>query len=151
MACGAGGAAGNDPIQGGNHYTFCGGRIFIGAWLARASAGPHPSKAPAEGSDHCRQVSDLACANQPPASRTCDPALFPGPDWKSLLVTALLLTIPAGVFIGLVAVDLGQRLSWVIFGFSVVIVLFPVAMLANTALRDPGFIPRKPFDETANL
>lgn len=74
-----------------------------------------------------------------------------GPDWKSLLMTTLLIVAPSGAFLGLVAPDLGQRLSWVIVGFSCAIVLFTFSMLAMTALRDPGFIPRKPYDEAANL
>lgn len=50
----------------------------------------------------------------------------------------------------MVATDLGQRLSWVIFGFSVAWVVFVYSMLLMTALRDPGYIYRRPYDEATS-
>jgi hypothetical protein len=53
----------------------------------------------------------------------------------------------AGVFMGFVAPWLGRNQSWVIFAFSVVLIVFSLTVLFVTAFTNPGFLPRNHLDE----
>jgi len=63
-----------------------------------------------------------------------------GPDWKSLTATFLLILIPSILFLLLIAHDVGKG----IFGLSLLLVAFVLAMLGFTAFSNPGIIPRLP-------
>jgi len=67
-----------------------------------------------------------------------DSILCPGPDWKSLLATLLLILLPSLLYLSLIAVDLGPDIFW--FGF--LLVVFNLTMLGLTGLSNPGVIPR---------
>ena len=53
----------------------------------------------------------------------------------------------AGVFMGFVAPWLGRNQSWVIFAFSIVLIVFSLTVLLVTAFTNPGFLPRNHLDE----
>lgn len=48
---------------------------------------------------------------------------------------------------GFVAPWLGRNQSWVIFAFSVVLIVFSLTVLFVTAFTNPGFLPRNHLDE----
>lgn len=74
-------------------------------------------------------------------------ASHPGPDWRSFLASMFLIAAPSGIFLGMVAPELGQHISWSVVAISAVLVAISLTMLLCTALRDPGFIPRSPYVE----
>lgn len=41
----------------------------------------------------------------------------------------------------------GQHISWALVAISGVLIVLSISMLAATALKDPGFIPRSPLDD----
>ena len=61
-----------------------------------------------------------------------------GPDWKSLLVSFLLIFLPSLLYLSLIAAEMGPDVFW--FGF--LLVMFNLAMLGFTGLSNPGVIPR---------
>ncbi len=42
---------------------------------------------------------------------------------------------------------MGQHISWAPVAISGVLIVLSISMLAATALKDPGFIPRSPLDD----
>lgn len=69
-----------------------------------------------------------------------------GPDWKALCATSFLIVVPSGVYLGLIVPYLGRNVSWAFVAVAAAIIAFVLLMLAMTAFRDPGFIPRSPPD-----
>ena len=95
-----------------------------------------------------------------------------GPDWKSLLMSASLILIPAGertphvvcrplpsprmspaspplppppvIFFVFVVPYTCTHVSWAFLPVSILLVVFVFTMLGMTAFRDPGFYPRSP-------
>lgn len=67
-----------------------------------------------------------------------------GPDYKSLLATIALIAVPTAVYFVFVVPYLGVHVSWALVVISILLVVFVFLMLAMTAFRDPGFIPRSP-------
>ena len=67
-----------------------------------------------------------------------------GPDYKSLLATTALIAVPTAVYFVFVVPYLGVHVSWALVVISIILVVFVFLMLAMTAFRDPGFIPRSP-------
>ncbi|KAK9905979.1 hypothetical protein WJX75_010025 [Coccomyxa subellipsoidea] len=72
---------------------------------------------------------------------------FPGPDWKSVVASLLLILSPCGVFFGLVAPDLAREFSWVVVAFAIVLAVLCLGFLFTTAFMDPGFIPHDQPDD----
>ncbi|PSC73003.1 putative S-acyltransferase 7 [Micractinium conductrix] len=77
----------------------------------------------------------------------CGGRFVVGPDWKSLLGSTILILAPLVVFCVWVLPWVGEHLSWALVGVSAGLIAFSLAMLALTAFKDPGFIPRSPLDE----
>eukprot|EP00803_Ostreobium_quekettii_P009563 evm.model.scf_1662.2 EVM.evm.TU.scf_1662.2 scf_1662:10723-15711(+) len=73
--------------------------------------------------------------------------IFIGPDWKSLTATFLLILVPSILFLSLIAHDVGKG----IFGLSLLLVAFVMAMLGFTAFSNPGIIPRLPVPVDARV
>jgi hypothetical protein len=48
---------------------------------------------------------------------------------------------------GFVAPWLGRHLSWVLFAFSIVLIVLSLTVLFVTAFTNPGFLPRNHLEE----
>ena len=142
---------GERGVDRGTHYSFFGGRIVLGepALPPRGRCTPAhrdgnrpdallplPVRSLAGG---CRQ--QLSRRHRAHRRRR---APLAGPDWRSLLASTAIIVTPCVVFFILVAPYLGRHVSWALVALSAVLVGFVLAMLATTALRDPGFYPRSP-------
>ncbi|KAL4441862.1 hypothetical protein ABPG77_003778 [Micractinium sp. CCAP 211/92] len=77
----------------------------------------------------------------------CGGRLVVGPDWRSLLGSTVLIIAPTVVFCIWVLPWVGQHISWALVAISGVLIVLSISMLAATALKDPGFIPRSPLDD----
>lgn len=77
----------------------------------------------------------------------CYGYLVAGPNWKACIGSALLIIIPSGVFLGLVAPYLTFRVNIAIMVFSCLLPTLSVLFLLLTACRDPGIIPRQEPDD----
>ncbi|KAL4433935.1 hypothetical protein ABPG75_000376 [Micractinium tetrahymenae] len=77
----------------------------------------------------------------------CGGRIVVGPDWRSLLGSTVLIIAPVVVFCIWVLPWVGQHLSWALVAISGVLIALSITMLATTAFKDPGFIPRSPPDE----
>lgn len=77
----------------------------------------------------------------------CGGRIVVGPDWRSLLGSTVLIIAPTVVFCIWVLPWVGRHISWALVALSGVLIALSTSMLAATALKDPGFIPRSPLDE----
>eukprot|EP00210_Caulerpa_lentillifera_P007126 g6818.t1 len=77
----------------------------------------------------------------------CNGKIFVGPDWKSLVVSFMLIFLPSILYLSFVAIKLGQDVFWL--GFF--LILFNLAMLGLTGLSNPGVIPRGPAPSGPSL
>eukprot|EP00850_Spirogloea_muscicola_P023462 SM000359S13448 [mRNA] locus=s359:36741:39550:+ [translate_table: standard] len=70
--------------------------------------------------------------------------LFFGPDWKSLLVTLVLIIAPGALFCVFVAGNLIGKLAGAaaLLPVAILLILWDVALLLWTSARDPGIVPR---------
>ncbi|KAG2486112.1 hypothetical protein HYH03_015207 [Edaphochlamys debaryana] len=73
--------------------------------------------------------------------------LVAGPNWKASIGTALLISAPAGVYLGLVAPYMGMHVHVIILVISCILPVLAVWFLMLTACRDPGVIPRQEPDQ----
>ena len=133
----------------GTHYSFFGGRIVLGEPACLAAARPRHARA------QRGQNRPAALPRLPPAPWPAAVVIRPrahrrrrtplaGPDWRSLLASTAIIVAPCVVFFIFVAPYLGRHVSWALVALSAVLVCLVLAMLAATALRDPGFYPRSP-------
>lgn len=65
-----------------------------------------------------------------------------GPDYKAMIASTLLIVSPLVVFYVLVIPYTVSHMSWAYLFVSILLTIFPLTMLARTAMRDPGFYPR---------
>ncbi|KFM27577.1 putative protein S-acyltransferase 3 [Auxenochlorella protothecoides] len=73
-------------------------------------------------------------------TRATRKAKSPGPDWKSLVASLILIYGAAGVFLGLVVPPLSRRYSWALMAVSALLVAVTAVFMVRTAARDPGFV-----------
>ncbi|KAK9823357.1 hypothetical protein WJX72_002144 [[Myrmecia] bisecta] len=78
----------------------------------------------------------------------CGGRIIVGPDGYSILGSLFMICAPCGVFFAFVAPHIGRDISWAVVAVIGVNVVVSVITLLITALLDPGFIPRKPLDDT---
>ncbi|EFJ45166.1 hypothetical protein VOLCADRAFT_106120 [Volvox carteri f. nagariensis] len=73
--------------------------------------------------------------------------LVAGPNWKAGIGTALVIAVPAGVFLAFVAPYMGVHVHAIILVISCILPVLAVWFLMLTACRDPGIIPRQEPDQ----
>eukprot|EP01025_Chloroclados_australasicus_P049237 TRINITY_DN5597_c0_g2_i1.p2 TRINITY_DN5597_c0_g2~~TRINITY_DN5597_c0_g2_i1.p2 ORF type:complete len:407 (+),score=51.80 TRINITY_DN5597_c0_g2_i1:647-1867(+) len=100
-------------------------------------------------SQRAEQQQQLGYVHREGQHRVYFGVIYVGPDWPSLLITIALVVIPSGVYLGLVAPHLGDRLHWASVGIGSSLILLVLSSLFATAFKNPGIIKRRHMSSEA--